>query len=306
MTLISREERTRWIGASEVAALFGVHPQLTLYKLWHIKTANIEADDLDDVERVQAGQFMEASIAAWAAHKWDWPVVKVTDYSAHPSVAGMGASLDYAVNPEGYSHTALGPEAEPVEVKNVDRSIFYDPEKGWATEGPELVDAPIYFLIQVQAQMACRPEAKRGWIVPCVGGNRLYRMPIDRHPGMIAKIEQRVQWFWETILRGEEPSPNFEKDSGTITQLYKGLGLDVIDLRDNKRAQVLCATYMMNHQQEVTAKGNKQAAMAELKTMMQDARAAAIDGYTIKASHIKGGTSVREPHWRFLISTKEK
>lgn len=305
MTLIAREERTRWVGASEVAALFGCHPQLSLYKLWHIKMGNIEADDLDDVERVQAGQFMEASIAAWAAHKWEWPLVKINDYSPHPSVPGMGASLDYAVNPEGYSHTSLGPEAEPAEVKNVDRSIFHDPKNGWATEGQELVDAPIYFLIQVQSQLACRPAAQKGWIIPCVGGNRIYRMPIERHPNMIAKIEQRVDWFWDTIKRGQEPAPNFEKDNATITKLYKGLGLEAIDLTASDQARVLCTRYSLNHEQEVVAKKAKEACLAELKFMMQDARAADIDGYKIKASHIKGGTTVRQPYWRFNI-TKEK
>jgi predicted phage-related endonuclease len=295
MSLIPRDERTRWVGASEVAALFGCHPQLTLYKLWHIKMGNIDADDLDGVERVEAGQFMEPSIAAWAAHKWDWPLRKVNDYSVHPSVPGMGASLDFET----------WDRHEPTEIKNVDRSIFYDPAKGWAIEGQELVDAPIYFLIQVQHQLACKPGIPQGWIVPCVGGNRLFRMPIERHPNMIAKIEQRVDWFWGTITRGEEPAPNFEKDSATISKLYKGLGLEAIDLTNSTSARALCIQYSMNHEAETAAKKVKQACLAELKFMMQDAQAADIEGFKIKASHIKGGTTVRQPCWRFNI-TKEK
>ncbi len=296
MTLISRAERTQWVGASEVAALFGCHPQLSLYKLWHIKMGNMLADDLDDVERVQAGQFMEPSIAAWAQSKWDWPLRKVNTYSPHPTIAGMGASQDFETVPGG----------EPAEIKNVDRSIFYDPKNGWAAEGQELVDAPIYFLIQVQSQLACKPGIPQGWIVPCVGGNRLFRMPIERHAGMIAKIEERVQWFWETIENGEEPAPNFEQDSTTINKLYKGMGFETVDLSGSERAKVLCAKYMMQHVQETAAKKEKQAALAELKFMMHDAKAAIIDGYTIKASHIKGGTTVREPHWRFNITQQEK
>lgn len=297
MSLISREERTRWVGASEVAALFGCHPQLTLYKLWHIKAGNIEADDLDDVERVQAGQFFEPSIAAWAAHKWDWELVKVTQYSQHPTVAGMGSSKDYATpGPEGL---------EPVEIKNVDRSEFHKPEKGWALEGQELVDAPVYFLIQVQHQLACWPGIPQGWIVPCVGGNRIYRMPIPRHQGLIARIEERVTWFWDTIRSGQEPSPNFERDNATITKLYKGLGLEAIDLTNSARARALCNLYTLNLEDESRAKKAKEACMAELKFMMQDARVADIDGFRIKASHIKGGTTVRQPYWRFTITKKE-
>jgi hypothetical protein len=142
--------------------------------------------------------------------------------------------------------------------------------------------------------------------VPCVGGNRLYRMPIERHAGMIAKIEERVSWFWDTIERGEEPNPNFEQDSATITKLYTGMGLDImVDLRGNERARGLCELYLKAHQIEVEAKNEKQKCMAEIKFMMRGAKSAMIDGYLIKASHVRGGTSVREPHWRFNITKKE-
>jgi predicted phage-related endonuclease len=207
----------------------------------------------------------------------------------------MGASQDFETL-----------DGEPAEIKNVDRSIFHDPKNGWATDGPELIDAPIYFLIQVQHQLACKPGIPWGWIVPCVGGNRLYRMLIDRHPNMIAKIEQRVEWFWDTIRRGEEPSPNFEKDSETITKLYKGIGLEAVDLTQSTKARALCIQYDLNHQTETAAKKVKQACLAELKFLMDDARGADIEGYSIKASHIKGGTSVRQPYWRFNITKKEK
>lgn len=302
MTLISREERTRWVGASEVAALFGVHPNLTLFELWHIKAGSIPAVDMDGEERIEAGRFLEPSIAAWAAEKYKWPLRKVNDYTPHPTIPGMGASLDFITDVAGQGEHY----GEPVEVKNVDNSIFRDPDHGWAVEGQNLVDAPAHFLIQVQHQMACRPAAGQGWIVPCVGGNRVYRMPIPRHTKMIAKIEERVSWFWDTIRRGEEPTPDFENDSSAITRLYKGMGMEIIDLRDNPRARILCMDYVSAHHVVVTASARKQAALAELKTMMQDAKAAIIDGYRIKASHVEGGEYTRDPYWRFNITKQEK
>ena len=70
MTNIPVSERKHWIGASESAALFGVSPYTTKFELWHQKVGNIAPPDLDDVERIMAGQYLEPSIAAWAGAKW--------------------------------------------------------------------------------------------------------------------------------------------------------------------------------------------------------------------------------------------
>jgi len=96
MTNIPRSERAKWIGASESAALFGISPYVTKFELWHLKAGTIPPHDLDRVERVQAGQFLEPSIAEWASHKWHWPLRNVAEYTPHPRIPGMGASLDFA------------------------------------------------------------------------------------------------------------------------------------------------------------------------------------------------------------------
>ena len=62
------ELRRRNINLSEVAALFGMSPYLTEYELWNIKAGELK-DGFVSNDRVEAGQFLEAGIAAWAAHK---------------------------------------------------------------------------------------------------------------------------------------------------------------------------------------------------------------------------------------------
>lgn len=295
MSNIPLAERVRWVGASESAALFGVSPFITRFELWHQKAGNIPSADLDHDERVQAGRFLEPSIAAWAAEKWDWPVTNVAEYLPHPTVAHMGASLDFE------SETG-----EPVEIKNVDSRRFFDPASEWATEGEEVLDAPAHMLIQIQHQLACRPGPERGWLVACVGGNRLYRMPVPRHERMTARLEAEVDAFWRSIETGEEPQPDFEADAQAIALLYGGTGGESVDLRQVPRARMLCAEYLDAHEHEKAGKKRKQAALAELKTLMRDARSAiAADGFVVKANHVKGGTYTREPHWRFTVSRKE-
>lgn len=294
MSNIPINERKQWIGASEVAALFGVSPYCTRFELFHMKAGNIPSHDLDGEERVMAGQFLEPSIAAWAAHKWHWPIKNVVEYLKHPTVERMGCSLDFETL-----------EGEPVEIKNVDNLIFRDGD--WEVDGDTILDAPAHFLIQVQHQLACTPGKDRGWLIVCVGGNRLYRMEIPRHEKMIARIEREVTAFWADVLAGNEPAPDFEQDASTISLLYGGKGDEIIDLRGNERIKELCAEYRAGLEVEKEGAGRKKAALAEIKTLMNDAQGALVDGgFKVKASFIKESTSVRNAHWRFSITQKKQ
>src|SRR6185437_11795560 len=54
-----RQHRKRHVGGSEVAALFGEHPHLTKFELWHRKAGSLPDPDLSDNERVFWGQTLE-------------------------------------------------------------------------------------------------------------------------------------------------------------------------------------------------------------------------------------------------------
>lgn len=297
MTNIPVNERKQWVGASESAALFGVSPYTTRFELWHQKVGNIPSPDLSTDERVNAGQFMEPSIAAWSSHKWHWPILNVKEYRESNVVDRMGCSLDF--------ETVDG--LEPVEIKNVDNLIFRD---NWEHEGDTILDAPAHMLIQVQHQLACNPvkrqRAERGWLIVCVGGNRLYRMEIPRHDAMVDRIEDEIDRFWGSVEANEAPEPNFDIDADAINLLYHGTGVEFADLRNNDRARDLAALYLEGLEVEKSGKSQKSVSLAELKTMMKDARGALIDdGYKITASHLKEQTIARKAHWRFSVRKKK-
>lgn len=297
MTNIPVSERKHWIGASESAALFGVSPYTTRFELWHQKVGNIPGPDISRDERVMGGQFLEPSIAKWAAEKWYWPLQPVPQYRENPRIERMGCSLDF--------ETIDG--LEPVEIKNVDTLVFRDQ---WAVEDGVIVHAPDHILIQLQHQLSCAPEghpdgeayAQRGWIVACVGGNQLYRMEVARHPAMIERIEREVGHFWLTVEANEPPDPKFDIDAAAIDLLYHGSGIEVQDLQGNARAQELAELYTACTAQEKAAREQKKAALAELKVLMGEARGALLDGgYRITASYLKEITTVRKAHWRFAV-----
>lgn len=289
MSNIPLSERSQWVGASESAALFDLSPYTTRFKMYHQKKGNLPMDELDELERIQAGQFLEPSIAAWAAHKWGWPVRNVPNYLAHPSVERMGCSLDFETE-----------DGDPVEIKNVDWLIFRDGD--WVSEDDIIYDCPAHFLVQVQHQLACRPAAPRGWLVVCVGGNKLYRMEIPRHDEMIARIEAEVADFWDDFDNDRDPPPDYTRDHSAISKLFTGEN-EVADLKHDVEGLELCREYKQVMAVEREAKARKSEIMARLKVMSGDARVSIFDeGFSLKASFIRERTSVVREHWRFSLN----
>jgi len=291
MSNIPIHERSKWVGASESAALLGVSPFTTKFELFHQKSGSIARPDLDASDRIQAGKFLEPAIAAWAAHRWSWPLAKVSDYLVHPHVRRMGASLDFEAA-----------DGSPIEIKNVDRSIF---REKWVAEGDDLVDAPVEYLVQVMHQLACRPAAARGWLVACVGGNTIYRMPVERHPGLIARIEAAVTEFWDSVDAGTPPRPDFGEDGEAIAALFRRGDGSTADLSVNNRAPVVFAEFLAAKAEADAADDRKKAAMAEIREMIGAAsRVIAPAGYQLSIADIAAivtKPSVRQAYRRISI-----
>ena len=276
------EIRAQHVGGSEVAALFtkdggtSLSPYQTRFELWHVKAGTIPAEDLSDNERVQAGNFMEPAIAAWASEKWGVKLSKFQGYAVHATVKGMGCTPDYMNDDASLN----------VQIKNVDGLEFYK-NPAWEAEGEELTSAPMHILLQCQHELACT-GAKQAWLIVCIGGNRLVRMVIEPRPKTIAKLETEVAAFWQSIADKVEPKPNFESDGETIAAIYAEAETDkVVDLTTNNRAHEVVAKYLQGHEQEKAGKTMKDVAKAELVTLLGDASKAMIGDIIVNATTVK-------------------
>lgn len=299
MSNIPLSDRARFVGASEVASLFYAvetedgqvsYPHMfeplpsgaavlgclsrhtTGYRLWHQKAGNVEPDNLDEVERVQAGQHMEPAIAAWAAEKWpEWAGVlrKVRRYIEHPAITGLGASRDYELH---------APGLPPVEIKNVDGLIFRDE---WQADGDEITAPPLDITLQVMHQFASAgAKANHGWIVACVGGNRLLRGRIAAHAPTIARIEEAVTAFWRSIADGAPPD-DFA-DIETVSDLYlTGEREAPLVLDGDNRFPDLCARYQKLHGICKRADRLRDQVKAQIALKVADATRASGSGYRV-------------------------
>ncbi len=285
-----QELRKSHVGASEVAALFGLHPFKTSFELWHEKSGNLESADISQNPRVKAGVFLEAGIGAWVAHETGWNVRKVTAYAQHPTIAGMGCTPDYEA--DGHpTREGVG----TVQIKNVDSLVF----RGWE-DGP-----PMVYQLQVQHEIACGGYAW-GALGILVGGNDLRIFEYDRHPGAIAKLEAAVAEFWRTVHAGEAPDPDFARDLDALRELYRETNTgEVLDLStaaavdDHDGADLAqrrafdfadaCRRYTTASFEAQEAEKRKSAAQAEIVSIVQNAAIAIGDGFKVSTWPVAAG-----------------
>lgn len=205
------ELRAQNIGGSDVAALLGVSPYKSKWQLFMEKSGKLEAEDLSQNKAVQAGVYLEAGIAKWASDIWFMNLEKSNVYHTVDDVPGMGASLDY-----------YEPGGAPVEIKWSSRG------HGWHYEGEWIIEAPEYYLLQVQHQIAC-VGASHGWLIALID-NEPRRMLVQRHDRVIDAIKSGITQFWADIRNGVEPDPDFSLDGDAIGRLMESTPYAEIEL----------------------------------------------------------------------------
>jgi len=260
--------RPKYIGASEVAALFGHSPYLTKFELWHQKRGNIE-DSFQENERVFWGSVLEPAIARGAAETHGWKLDKPAGYYVHDSVEGMGATPDYIITDKEKGEGLL-------EIKSIDWIVFKD---SWDEGEP-----PIHYLLQLQHQLACTGH-KWGAIAALVGGNQLEIFTYDRHEATISKIEQAVKEFWGSVREGQEP-PAVAEDYSLLQEMFTHASHKQEDLTADNELPGLCAQYKEAGQRRKEAEKEEKGAKSRIMQKLRDADSAICVGFFIKAPTI--------------------
>jgi hypothetical protein len=193
----SRDEwlamRMRYVGASEVAALFDAQPEYALgrYALWQVKAGRMEPPQVDNA-RTRAGLALEDAIALLASEQEGWRV-EPGFYATHGQ---LGATLDRVIAEPGPNDTGMqGPGV--LEMKNVD---WLQHRRGW-TDG----EPPLHILLQLQAQLLATGFSW-GAVAALVGGNEIKIYRYASRPKLHADMAARVASFWASIEAGQVPN----------------------------------------------------------------------------------------------------
>ena len=279
--------RRKAVTSSEIAALFGESPYSTEYEMYHRKKNDI-AIELDDNDRMKWGRRLEAPIAEGLAEDNKWVVKPLKVFMLHSSCPRYGSSFDYEIR--------RGSEKGLFEMKNVD---FKEYKEKWLVDG-EQIEAPVHIELQLQSELEVansdNPEPYTfGVIGALVGGNKpiIIERAVDREIGKL--MREKVTTFWHSVDKGFEPKPDFERDGEIIKLLYADTSGSDIDLSTNNRFHALIGEYAEFQQAESASKKAKEAAKAELITLMGNASLAKCgDDYVTRKAINKKAYSVGE------------
>lgn len=263
------------VGASEVAALFGVQPAYAMshWTLWQVKSGRMPEPEVEG-DRPDAGLRFERAAAEWIAEGEGWTIGPI-GYVQHPTVRGMGCSPDFRIIGDGPAGDGL------LEVKWADWLIH---KRQWGDEPPQHV------LLQLQAQLACTGMSW-GAVGCIVGGNerRVYRY--DRRPAIIAEIERRVAEFWRSIDEGREPEVDgSDSTARALATLYPDDDgeEEPADLSGDNELPDLCVQLRTASDLRRQYERAEQQAKNGILAKLGEHRAAYCQGFRISAPAVKG------------------
>jgi putative phage-type endonuclease len=306
--------RQRTIGGSEVAALFEavvqespiedgasyeengqpVSPYSSPFALWALKTERIKRKETTN-NRIRWGQLLEQTVAEEVARARGWKIRKPPGYYLHPTVQGMGASLDLEID-EGDGVW------RPLEVKTVASSEMHK----WVNVTGD-VFPPMHLHLQVQHQLAVTGLG-HAWIAVLFGGSEERVIRIARDEELIGHIEQAVAAFWRDVDAGVEPTPDETRDLDVLKRLYAHVDpAKVLDWRQDDEMRAVVTEYVALGRDIAAKQKERDRLLARIRIRLRDASAADLGDLLVKATQMPASEMlVRKEAYTVIRTAKPK
>lgn len=187
------EARKSFIGASEVAAIFGVgYASQSPITVWASKTDGPRQEiPAEQLRRMNRGKKLEPIIAGEFEQETGLTAIDPGDFTVyrHLEFPWIAATLDrYTI------HDDFGPV--PVELKAVNGRFRGD----WDTDE----EPPLKYLVQVQTQMAVTGTS-HCYLVGLIGGDEVVVRLLERNQRFIEAMIPKLREFWGYVQRNEMP-----------------------------------------------------------------------------------------------------
>lgn len=304
--------RQKTIGGSEIAALFEVvaqespiedgesyeedgqpvSPYSSPFSLWALKTGRIKRKDTSN-NRIRWGHLLEQTVANEIARARGWKIRKPPGYYLHPTVEGMGASLDFEID-EGDGVW------RPLEVKTVASTEVYK----WRNAIDDYFP-PMHLHLQVQHQLAVTGLG-HAWIAVLFGGSEERVIRIQRDEELITAIEEAVAGFWADIAKGREPQPNEKRDLEVLKRLYAHVDPEkVLDWRQDDEMRATVTEYIALGKEISEKKKERDVLLARIRIRLRDAAAADLGDLVLKAIQMPASESLVKKEAHTVIRTSK-
>lgn len=210
------QQRSKIIGASDVAAILGENPFRTNIDVWMDKTGRGQFDF--DNDHLKFGRDVECAIAGLYETRTKRPVrdLGATVVQVHPDVPWLGATLDRLTIIEN----EVGATCEvPLELKHVGGMFVRKAE--WEDDPPSMY--------QIQVQIQCQCYRDDDGIKPPFGslagmfpGYQLGWIEIERSDSFFDTIYPTLDEFWNHYVKKDICPPLLQHDKSldSVRRLY--------------------------------------------------------------------------------------
>lgn len=190
--------RTAYLGGSDAAAVLGVSPWLSRYRLWCNKAGVEQPPDLSAIDYVYFGTLLEPVVARVFAERAQKKIRVARKLFIHPRYSFVAGHIDRDV---------LGENAF-LECKTA--NAFDYRLWGKSEEGVEAV--PEYYVAQIDHYMLLR-DCTHCYIAALIGGNDFRWYRIERSAKREKKLLDAELEFWPRIAANDPPDVDNEQDA---------------------------------------------------------------------------------------------
>jgi len=311
--------REQDVTSTQVSALFNCSPYLSEWELYQLKRGLLD-DSFVDNDRIKWGRRLEEAIAYGIAEDLGLLVEPFKSYVRLPEHR-IGSSFDFIVTGiaddydgnENYRNLFKEHGKGLMEIKNVDGLVF---RNDWTEHEDGRIEAPPHIELQMQHQMLVSGIT---WAIgaPLIGGNTPKPFYRQYDPEIGNAINVVVAEFWEMLDQGYEPQPDFHRDAQSVIAMHRETNDKKVDMSDDGLLAELCYEYEQASQDELDALKRKEAARAEILTIIGKNKEVTTEAHRIVTSAVKDapprvitqdmvGKEIggREGHRRFAINRR--
>jgi len=242
------ENRTAYVGGSDVGSILGFNPYKSKYTLWSEKVGLTEPEDISDRDAVWFGSETEAINGRRFAMKTGKKIQRSNYAYGIKEYPFIRTHVDFLIKGESAG----------LECKFTGMNRF-DYENG---------EVPPSHYAQVQLYMAC--TGRKTWYLATIQGNKYHINSIARDDEFIEMMLNEIQDFWEHVQSAEPVEiDGSESTSDTIASMFpNGEEGETVDL--NKYEDTLIALQALNEQQK-NLKELSEKYKNEIKVAMKEA-----------------------------------
>ena len=213
------EDRSQFIGSSDIAAILGISPWRTAYDVWLEKTGQ-QLDEPPDPERerrLKRGQRLEPIVIEMLQEERDVWVIERNIRFSHPEYSFLAAQIDYEY--------AIGGEVSYAgngETKTVDPRSAHQ----WGPDGSD--EVPEYYLAQVMFGLAITGREQA--TIAALIGDDLRCYIFERDEELCAELIHKAFDFWNNHVIPKVPPPaQTKEDTSHMIKRFSGFTVEATD-----------------------------------------------------------------------------